>query len=69
MTAPSDTRTNPIRTLHPCPSRFRLPVAFRVLALPLALANLLPILGIVWFGWDAFVLLSLYWLETAVLGF
>ncbi len=42
---------------------------FRVLALPLALANLLPILGIIWFGWDAFVLLSLYWLETAVLGF
>lgn len=42
---------------------------FRLLALPLALANLLPVLGIVFLGWDAFVLLSLYWLETAVLGF
>lgn len=32
-------------------------------------SNLVPIAGILWWGWDAFVLLSLYWLETAVIGF
>jgi len=34
----------------------------------LALANLIPLAGLLWWGWDAFVLLSLYWLETAILG-
>ena len=40
--------------------------------LPVAIliaSNLVPIAGILWWGWDAFVLLSLYWLETAVIGF
>ena len=32
-------------------------------------ANLLPIVGVVYWGWDAFVLLMLYWLETAIIGF
>jgi hypothetical protein len=32
-------------------------------------ANLLPIAGILWWGWDAFVLLMLYWMETAIIGF
>ena len=35
----------------------------------LVAANLLPIAGVVWWGWDAFVLLMLYWLETAIIGF
>lgn len=35
----------------------------------LILANLVPLAGVLWWGWDAFVLLCLYWLETAVIGF
>jgi hypothetical protein len=32
-------------------------------------ANLLPVLGVVLMGWDTFLLIMLYWLETAVIGF
>lgn len=32
-------------------------------------ANLVPIIGVIFWGWDAFVLLILYWLETAVIAF
>lgn len=35
----------------------------------LILSNLVPLAGIVFWGWDVFVLLCLYWLETAVIGF
>ena len=35
----------------------------------LVAANLLPLAGVVWWGWDAFVLLILYWMETAIIGF
>lgn len=35
----------------------------------LILSNLVPLAGILWWGWDTFVLLSLYCLETAVIGF
>ena len=35
----------------------------------LILSNLVPLAGVLWWGWDAFVLLCLYWLETAVIGF
>lgn len=35
----------------------------------LVLSNLVPLAGILLWGWDAFVLLCLYWLETAVVGF
>jgi len=31
--------------------------------------NLLPVAGVLFGGWDAFVLLILYWLETLVIGF
>lgn len=31
--------------------------------------NLVPLAGVVFWGWDVFVLLILYWLETAVIGF
>jgi len=35
----------------------------------LVAANLVPLLGIVFWDWDAFLLLVLYWMETAVIGF
>jgi hypothetical protein len=38
-------------------------------ALLLLAANLTPLAGVVFWGWDAFVLLMLYWLETAVIAF
>ena len=45
----------------------------RYLLLPSTLillaANLVPLVGVFMWGWDAFVLLVLYWLETAVIAF
>jgi hypothetical protein len=38
-------------------------------ALILLAANLVPLIGVLAWGWDAFVLLVLYWLETAVVAF
>jgi hypothetical protein len=38
-------------------------------AIALLAANLTPLVGVVFWGWDAFVLLMLYWLETAVIAF
>jgi hypothetical protein len=35
----------------------------------LVAANLVPLVGVIFWGWDAFVLLMLYWLETAVIAF
>ena len=35
----------------------------------LILANSLPLLGILFFSWDVFSILLLYWLETIVIGF
>lgn len=32
-------------------------------------ANALPLLGVVFWQWDAFLLLALYWMETAIVGF
>lgn len=32
-------------------------------------ANLLPLIGVFFWGWDAFVLLILYWLETLIIAF
>lgn len=32
-------------------------------------ANLLPLAGVIWWGWDAFILLLLYWCETVVIAF
>ena len=46
----------PARLLHPS-------------TLILIAANLVPLLGIVFWHWDAFLLLVLYWMETAVIGF
>jgi hypothetical protein len=38
-------------------------------SLILLIANLVPLVGVIFWGWDAFVLLMLYWLETAVIAF
>lgn len=40
-----------------------------IAALVLIAANLLPVVGVLYWGWDAFVLLMLYWMETAIIGF
>jgi len=32
-------------------------------------ANLLPLAGVLFWNWDAFVILVLYWFETAIIGF
>jgi hypothetical protein len=32
------------------------------------LANLAPLAGAIWFGWDAFTVVFLYWLENIVIG-
>ena len=35
----------------------------------LLLANLYPLLGVMLWGWDAFLLLMLYWMETVIVAF
>lgn len=35
----------------------------------LVAANLVPLVGVIAWGWDAFLLLMLYWMETAVIAF
>jgi hypothetical protein len=32
-------------------------------------ANLIPLFGVVHWGWDLFVLMTAYWLETGIIGF
>ena len=38
-------------------------------ALIMIAANLLPLIGVLFWGWDVFLLLVLYWFETAIMGF
>jgi Family of unknown function (DUF6498) len=33
------------------------------------ISNLIPLIGVIYWGWDTFVLLMLYWLETVVIAF
>lgn len=54
-------------------SRLR-PMAARLSGLPwsrlsLAAGNLVPLAGVAFWGWDAFLLLILYWMETVVVAF
>jgi Family of unknown function (DUF6498) len=64
-------------TDDPCwtrtPMNTRLTAMTHLLLRPFALilfaANLVPLVGVIAWGWDAFVLLMLYWLETAVIAF
>jgi len=34
----------------------------------LVFANTIPLLGVIFFGWDLFLVMMLYWLESAVIG-
>ena len=38
-------------------------------SLALILANTIPIFGVIFFGWDLFQIIFLYWLESGVIGF
>jgi Family of unknown function (DUF6498) len=53
----------------PAPTNSILRGLMRPAALILLAINLVPLIGVVIWGWDAFVLLMLYWLETAVIAF
>jgi len=35
----------------------------------LIIANMIPIGGVLWYGWDTFVIVSLFWTETVIIGF
>jgi len=35
----------------------------------LIVANLVPLFGVLWFGWDVWAILIIYWLENGVVGF
>ena len=39
-----------------------------VAVISLIVANLLPLVGVVWLGWDAFAICLLYWAENIVIG-
>ena len=38
-------------------------------SLVLVLVNLIPLLGVLFLGWDVFSIIILYWMESAVIGF
>ena len=38
-------------------------------SLVLILVNLIPLAGVLYFGWDVFTVIVLYWMESAVVGF
>lgn len=57
---------------HPGYARAPEPVSGLSLYLPLAIlliSNLIPLAGVIFWGWDTFVLLMLYWLETLIIAF
>lgn len=35
----------------------------------LILANIIPLIGVIFFSWDVFTVIILYWMESAVIGF
>ena len=37
-------------------------------AIPVILTSLLPIVGVLFFGWDAFTIVLLYWFENGIIG-
>jgi hypothetical protein len=41
---------------------------FRASAIALIAANMLPLLGVIFLGWDAFSIVVLYWFENVVIG-
>lgn len=42
--------------------------AYKTSALALLAANVLPLFGVLFWGWDAFVIVVLYWVENVVIG-
>ena len=34
----------------------------------LIIANLVPLVGVLWFGWDVWGILIIYWLENGIVG-
>jgi hypothetical protein len=48
-------------------------IRLRLLLLPstvlIVLSNLVPLAGVLWWNWDAFLVLILYWCETAAIAF
>lgn len=45
------------------PATYRRPSVVALLAV-----NAIPLVGVLFFGWDMFTLITIYWLETAVIG-
>jgi hypothetical protein len=37
-------------------------------AAALVLSNLVPLAGVLWWGWDLFIILTLYWVENGIVG-
>ncbi len=57
---------------HPGVVQRREPSSGVSLYLPITIvliSNLIPLLGVVFWGWDTFVLLMLYWMETLIIAF
>ncbi|HTS41381.1 MAG TPA: DUF6498-containing protein [Xanthobacteraceae bacterium] len=65
----SDTRTASDRNVIQFDSAQMLRGLGHPSTLLLLAANALPIVGVLFWHWDVFVLLALYWMETAVIGF
>ncbi len=42
---------------------------FRLSILPLIIVNLLPVIGVIYWGWSLTVLVIIYWLENLIVGF
>src|SRR5262249_55153884 len=55
--------------VQPATAGSRLRGLFYPSTLLLIAANALPLVGVLYWGWDVFVLLVLYWMETAIIGF
>src|SRR2546422_292146 len=62
MTPTSTPKIGWLEALHP---RY----IFDFSTLILIVANLIPLAGIFFWHWDLFVLITLYWLETGIIGF
>lgn len=41
----------------------------RAILLLIILSNLIPLMGVLFYGWDMFGIVFLYWIETAIIGF
>ncbi len=44
-------------------------IALPVSLISLVIANITPLLGVLFWGWDLFQIFFLYWLESAIIGF